>query len=201
MRSRRRTSRRSVPLATGDDRCNMSHLNKEINPIMHQPLAAQQGDDCRNGLPWWAWLLILLAPILVLLWWLRRRSGEESHDAYPALDPTAPGLGQPAEFDAFDAGRSPDFAGVEAVGATPDDLTLIEGIGPKLSAILNGAGITTFAQLAVTTPQEIQSILRAAGHRIADPTSWPDQARLLVAGDIEGFQALTARLKGGRYTQ
>jgi hypothetical protein len=189
----------------------MSHLNKEINLIMHQPLAAQQGDDRRNGLPWWAWLLILLAPILVFLWWLRRRSGEESHDTYPAVDPTAPEVGHLAGFDAFDAGRGPDFAGVEALddddsidegeGATPDDLTLIEGIGPKLSAILNGAGITTFAQLAVTTPQEIQSILRAAGHRIADPTSWPDQARLLVAGDIEGFQALTARLKGGRYTQ
>lgn len=182
-------------------------------PLIPQPFFAQKDKDRRKGLPWWARLLILLASILVLFWWLRRHAGEEAHvvehDAFPGLEPTAPEWEHQTGIDAFDTGRGPDFAGVEAlddgnsidegVGATPDDLTLIEGIGPKLSAILDEAGIATFAQLARTTPQDIQSILRAAGHRIADPTSWPDQARLLAAGDSEGFQALTARLKGGRY--
>ena len=191
----------------------MTHLNKEITLIMHYSLIAPQGDERQNGLPWWAWLLILLAPILVLLWWLRRRTGEQApadvHGAYPALDAAAPGWARQAGFDAVDAVRSPDVTGVatpdeddtvdEGEGAPPDDLTVIEGIGPKLSAILNEAGITTFVQIAGTTAQDIRSILRAAGHRIADPTSWPDQARLLAAGDTEGFQALIARLKGGRY--
>ena len=83
--------------------------------------------------------------------------------------------------------------------AKPDDLTVIEGIGPKISRILQEAGITTFAQLAETDVERLRSILAAAGLRyLADPASWPEQARLAAAGDRAGLQALQASLKGGR---
>jgi predicted flap endonuclease-1-like 5' DNA nuclease len=36
----------------------------------------------------------------------------------------------------------------EAKSSEPNDLTSIEGIGPKINEVLQNAGITTFAQLA-----------------------------------------------------
>ncbi len=181
------------------------------------PAAVEPEGQRRGLLPWWAWLSILAAPfLLVMMWWLRRRFCQAGPvccppDEEPVRIPDA-ARSQSVDLGAVsgDAGApapvSPTATAATAAGpaeetapAAPDDLTLIEGIGPKLSAILQEAGITTFAALAECTPQHIQSLLRAAGHHLADPTSWPEQARLLAAGDQQGFRALTARLKGGRY--
>ncbi|RMF00279.1 MAG: DUF4332 domain-containing protein [Chloroflexi bacterium] len=82
--------------------------------------------------------------------------------------------------------------------AEPDNLTRIEGIGPKISSWLNDAGITTFAQLAEMTPEQIAEILQNAGHRIANPATWPEQAKLAAAGDWETLAALQDNLHGGR---
>lgn len=87
------------------------------------------------------------------------------------------------------------------VGASagPDDLKLIEGIGPKISGLLNAAGITTFAQLAATDVARLRQILADANlTRLADPGTWPEQARLAAAGDWDGLKALTDSLRGGR---
>ncbi len=46
-------------------------------------------------------------------------------------------------------------------GPTPEDLALIEGIGPVVREVLYKAGITTFARLAATTPAELAVILPA----------------------------------------
>jgi predicted flap endonuclease-1-like 5' DNA nuclease len=40
-----------------------------------------------------------------------------------------------------------------------DDLTKIEGIGPKIAEALMGASIYTFADLALKTPEEISEII------------------------------------------
>lgn len=82
----------------------------------------------------------------------------------------------------------------------PDDLTRIEGIGPKINQLLNEAGIMSFAQLAQPDVKDQQSILHQAGPRysMADPASWPEQARLAAAGDWEALQTLTEQLRGGR---
>lgn len=77
-----------------------------------------------------------------------------------------------------------------------DDLTRIEGIGPKTASILNQAGITSFQALTVLTSEEIKDILRAAKGR-GVPTSWPQQAKLAAAGDWDGLKKLQAELKGG----
>jgi predicted flap endonuclease-1-like 5' DNA nuclease len=73
-------------------------------------------------------------------------------------------------------------AGVEAVAPpraaevpAPDDLQRIEGIGPKISGLLQAAGIT-----------------------IADPATWPEQARLAAAGRWDELEILQEELKGGR---
>jgi len=82
--------------------------------------------------------------------------------------------------------------------AAPDDLAVIEGIGPKIAEILQGAGITTFAELAATETSRLEALMREANLRLADPSSWPEQARLAAAGDWAGLQSLQDRLKGGR---
>ncbi len=86
----------------------------------------------------------------------------------------------------------------EAQGA--DDLTKIEGIGPKIAGLLQAAGITTFAQLSNTEVSRLEAILNEAGsrYRLADPESWPEQSKLAAAGDWAALQTLQERLTGGR---
>jgi|GEM_PF-3479437 len=88
----------------------------------------------------------------------------------------------------------------EAVAAPPrpDDLKVIEGIGPKVARLLNEAGIFTFAQLAEADPVHLKQILEAAKLQMMDPASWPDQARLAAAGDWEALKQMQESLKGGR---
>ena len=81
-----------------------------------------------------------------------------------------------------------------------DDLKKIEGIGPKISEILNQNGISTFAELAAMTPDAIKEILTEAGPQFnrADPGTWPDQAALAAKGDWEALQKWQDELDGGR---
>jgi predicted flap endonuclease-1-like 5' DNA nuclease len=81
---------------------------------------------------------------------------------------------------------------------TADDLTRIEGIGPKVATTLAAAGITTFKQLAKLNPEVIREILRKAGNRISNPATWPEQARLAAGGKWEELEKYQAELKGGR---
>lgn len=86
-----------------------------------------------------------------------------------------------------------------AVAAAHDDLTRIEGIGPRIATLLKEAGISGFAALAAARLDQLEAVLAAAGprFRLAQPASWPQQAALLAAGDEAGFAALAAELKGG----
>jgi large subunit ribosomal protein L17 len=81
-----------------------------------------------------------------------------------------------------------------------DDLTKIEGIGPKISQILSNEGIATFATLAATEESRLEEILEAAGSRfsLAEPETWPEQAELAAAGKWDELTALQDRLTGGR---
>lgn len=83
----------------------------------------------------------------------------------------------------------------------PDDLKLIEGIGPVIAALLVENGITTFRQLADTSPERLSEILTQARlNRLADPATWPEQAHLAAEGQWDAFDRLVASLKRGRRT-
>jgi predicted flap endonuclease-1-like 5' DNA nuclease len=104
---------------------------------------------------------------------------------------------QPPHFEHAHAGEhevEPKPAPVVAA----DDLEIIEGIGPKIASVLQANGIRSYAQLAASDPQQIEAILRQAGLRLADATTWPEQARLAAAGDWQGLAELTNQLKAGR---
>jgi large subunit ribosomal protein L21 len=85
-----------------------------------------------------------------------------------------------------------------AKGAEADDLTKIEGIGPKVSNTLIDAGISTFEALASTTVEDIEKILANAELKMMDATTWPQQAELAAKGDWEALKNLQDNLSGGR---
>jgi len=81
-----------------------------------------------------------------------------------------------------------------------DDLTKIEGIGPKIKELLYGGKIYSFQQLSQTDSSHIKSILNDAGPRFQmhDPTSWPRQAALAASGNWEELKVLQDELDGGK---
>ena len=84
------------------------------------------------------------------------------------------------------------------VNVEADDLTLIEGIGPKVAKVLGEAGILTFAQLAQANADDIQNILNEAGLKMMDATSWPAQAKLAADNDMDSLKKMQDKLSGGR---
>ena len=86
-------------------------------------------------------------------------------------------------------------------GLKPDNLQVVEGIGPKMNEILNNAGIQNWSDLGAKSTADIRAILdsvNAKRYRIIDPSSWPDQARLAAAGDFESLIKLQKNLTSGR---
>lgn len=79
-----------------------------------------------------------------------------------------------------------------------DDLTSLEGIGPKVSMVLSGIGITTFEALANADYSKLKMALDGAGYKYMDPAGWIEQSALAAKGDMDGLKKLQLSLKGGR---
>lgn len=77
------------------------------------------------------------------------------------------------------------------------DLTVVEGIGPKTAEVLQAAGVYNYADLAALSPEQIHTILKDAGLS-ADPSTWPEQASLAMAGKMDELKAYQDKLQGGR---
>lgn len=120
---------------------------------------------------WWLILIIFIVLVLIV-WWLLSRQTEDE------------GAG----------------GGVHAVTTPRDDLTKIEGIGPKVQEKLFAEGILTFADLAAKTPEELDAILDAAGsiYKAMEEGSWPKQATLAAEGKWDELKKLQDELVGGK---
>ncbi|MGH2646992.1 MAG: 50S ribosomal protein L17 [Ginsengibacter sp.] len=81
-----------------------------------------------------------------------------------------------------------------------DDLTKIEGIGPKASEALHAGGITSFKKMAKSTAEELKEILeKSGGHFNALETkSWPEQAQLAADEKWDELKTLQDKLNAGR---
>jgi large subunit ribosomal protein L17 len=81
-----------------------------------------------------------------------------------------------------------------------DDLTIIEGIGPKAAEVLVAAGIVTFADLAATDADKVKEILTASTARVGhlDPTTWAQQSQLAADGKMDELEELKAKLNNGK---
>jgi predicted flap endonuclease-1-like 5' DNA nuclease len=112
--------------------------------------------SAKRGLPWWAWVPFIPVLLILFLFLRTRRTRRIPVNVHR---------------DSIPLPMEPRRA---------DDLTVIKGIGVKSASVLNTAGITTFAQLAVAPTEYLREILLAANLRLVDPVTWPDQAQNLM---------------------
>lgn len=152
-------------------------------------------DVIADAWPWLipAFLIGLLCGWWVTLAWCRDHHPREGRAVAPAVEKPARA---PAKVH-LDVVAGSKVLGVKV---TPDDLELIEGIGPRIADLLKVDGINTWGKLGATTPDHLRKILDDAGFRynLAEPGTWPKQARLLAAGRWADFKSLTDKLVGGR---
>ena len=80
-----------------------------------------------------------------------------------------------------------------------NDLTVVEGIGSKINELFNNAGVKTFAQLANQTIPQIRKVLDDGGSRfrIANPSTWGQQAALAAENKWDELKKLQDNLSGG----
>ena len=149
---------------------------------------------------WWLGIKVGIIVGLVVWWWLENQNKKNMKEAasgaalnknqsipLPMDEPTPvepvivktpkPSADQPAE---------------------QDDLTKIEGIGPKINRTFQDAGIQTYHQLAASEPVVLKQILQDANIRIGYPDTWPEQAALAAKADWAGLKEFQGELQGGR---
>ncbi len=142
----------------------------------------------KNKFPWW--ILIVSSVVAVLstfLYWLihsrRRMLNIEPYIQLETSEPT----------------QKKQAANKTAVTQpSVDDLTILDGIGPKIQSVLQVAGLSSYQQLAATSADRLREITRAAGLRLADPTSWPKQAAFAAKNDMDGLAVFQVELQGSR---
>lgn len=118
----------------------------------------------------------------------------------PADDATAePVAGESAAVQRAAAADDVVPAGTEATPTANvggEKLTDMWGIGPKYAGILTDAGVTTFADVASKSTEELQAIITDAGSSAAgNEDTWVKQAELLALGDSDAFDAYVEELK------
>lgn len=126
---------------------------------------------------------------------------EDVTEAPAAEAPVTPEPVEEAATVEEPAAKAPATRAKKAASAAdgPDDLTKIEGIGPKMSKALVAAGIDSFVKLSDSSEEQLRDAIAAAGMRFAPsiPT-WAEQASYAAKGDWDGLQGFQDQLIAGR---
>ncbi|NOY99941.1 MAG: DUF4332 domain-containing protein [Chloroflexi bacterium] len=120
-------------------------------------------------LSWLLWVVLIFFLLIIVVGWLTSKKADKAAVA------------------------------ADTVPRDSDDLTRLEGIGPKVSKVLAAAGVTTFAQLANADVAKVEAALEEAGLQMMDPSGWIEQAALAAKGDWDALAKLQDELKGGRH--
>lgn len=97
--------------------------------------------------------------------------------ASSGADTAAPASGAGLE------GKRPGNLLPGARGGKPDDLGLIDGVGPAIAEKLNGLGIWHFDQIAALGPEELRFLAHHTGFPGRDVAEqWQTEAKILAAG-------------------
>ncbi len=113
----------------------------------------------------------------------RRRNGHRQDLTSVIITEILTGGAKPTGKKAEVKAKAAPVALAAAGAAGADDISLIAGIGPKIYAALTDMGITTFAQVAAWTPEDVTRIeadIKQKG-RVARE-EWIEQAKELMAG-------------------
>lgn len=81
-----------------------------------------------------------------------------------------------------------------------DDLTLVEGIGPKIQELFHNHDVKTWKALSECSVDKCQEVLDSGGDRykIHKPGTWPKQARLAYEGKWQELSDWQDELDGGK---
>jgi predicted flap endonuclease-1-like 5' DNA nuclease len=167
-----------------------------LSSVFKQVTQAQQ-EDSSTRIPLWIWLAGGLVVVAIgVMWTLYEENEARKRERYvapgpgpvrgnggaasttrpdlrSALAPAAP-VARPVETETTGTVER------EAAPPKPDDLKAIVGIGPKIAKILNEYGIFTFEQLANTEISFLEKLLEEREWHMADPGTWPAQAKALA---------------------
>jgi len=122
------------------------------------------------GIVGWEWYALIIGIVLLIVGIILRLTGGKDGDEKPA-----------------------------AAKVEPDDLTRIEGVGPKLQSILYELGYKTYASLVDIDSGKLKDTVKAAGFKApVSPESWPQQAKLAADGKWDELDKLQDELSGGR---
>jgi predicted flap endonuclease-1-like 5' DNA nuclease len=135
----------------------------------------------------WVWYLLLVLVVLAgIIWWMVQQSKKQAQQQSQSQEKVQ----QKQEISGMPASPGGERA--------EDDLTIIEGIGPKVAGVLKDAGINDFDALSSADPAEVKNVLNEAGLQMMSPEGWIEQAEFAAKEDWDGLQKLQDELKGGR---
>ena len=169
--------------------------------------------DCDGSDMFWSWFLWLLGAFLlgILLGWLLLKIfGDDNNKIdYPSKikDLETELAACRKEKSVLAASAVATTASLAAAiipakndNSVKDDLTKVEGIGPKIKGLLNEDGIWSFKQLSEAKVSRLQKILDNAGprYRVHKPKTWPVQAKMVAEGNWTELTKWQNKLKGGR---
>lgn len=159
---------------------------------MHYMGSLQEAADTTIG---WVWyLLIVLIVAGAITWWIYQQSKKQSQEDKKELEKEKEQEREKREGSKVQATPKQETSRE----VSEEDLTKIEGIGPKVAKVLRDAGIRNFDSLARADAAEVKSVLNEAGLQMMSPEGWIEQAELAAKGDWDGLQKLQDELKGGR---
>ncbi|MDX3909909.1 MAG: hypothetical protein QHC67_08825 [Sphingobium sp.] len=159
------------------------------------------------------WLVIALLVLIALVYLLSRKGGDDvvdtpapTEEATPVQTITAPPVAAAPPPPVVDPMPVADVLApaapipvAPAASTSPsgsDNLMRMKGVGPKLAAMLNDLGVTSFAQIAAWTDSDLAAVDARLGNFKGRPVrdQWIDQAKYLASGDTAGFEAKYGKL-------
>ena len=145
-----------------------------------------------------------------LLHWLLTRWRHRPATAAPRTEPdviapATPAASVVAELSPSEViahARPIDVGAARAAGFNlkhANDLTIIEGIGPRTDDLLRANGIESFTRLAALQLADLLALLEQGGpsFRLANPATWAEQARLAAENRWAELKRLQRDLIGG----
>lgn len=165
---------------------------------------------CDGSDVFWTWLFWLLGALIigiVLGWLLKGLFGEKeiavnNSDKINSLEAELRACrDEKSKLAASAAATTASLAAAASKSddSVKDDLTKIEGIGPKIKGLLNDDGIWSFKQLSEASVERLQKILDNAGarYRVHNPKTWAQQAKLAAEEKWIELKKWQDQLKGG----
>lgn len=109
------------------------------------------------------------------------------------------GGGSIAKIDKFKGKLGIKLDSGGSTGGAPQNLQVLEGIGPKMEEMLKAGGVTNYAALAGKSPAELNAMIEKAGFnpKMSDTAAWVAQAKLASAKKWQALHDLQLDEGGG----